>query len=282
MIKVLATGASGLVGSRFVERYADKYRFLTPDYIELDITNLKSVKSYLDKNKPEVVVNLAAYTNVSEAEKQKGDKSGPCWQINVEGTRNLVSALSPTMRLIHISTDMVFSGSSGPYRESDISETDQSKVTWYGFTKAEAERLIGDRGTIVRIIYPVRAQYDLKLDYLKKPLSLYDQGKLYPMFVDQQINITYIDELCFALQKIIKDKLVGVYHVASRDLTTPHELFSYYISRVRNITFSAAEGWIDPSRYPKFGGLDTTITQEKLGMKFSSWKEIVEKLLSTS
>lgn len=274
MNKVLVTGASGLVGSRFVEMYANKYQFLTPDYIELDIINPESVKIYLEKNKPDAIVNFAAYTNVSEAEKQKGDKTGDCWRINVEGLKNLIGKHF----LIHISTDMVFSGASGPYKETDVPETDVNKLTWYGFTKAEAERQIGNNGTIVRIIYPVRAKYDLKLDYLKKPLSLYEQGKLYPLFVDQQINIAYIDEIAMVLNKVIQDKLLGIYHVASCDLTTPHELISYYISRVKGIDFSAQKGNIDPARYPKLGGLEVNITQEKLGMKFSSWKGIVAKL----
>lgn len=278
-MKILVTGASGLVGSRFVELYPNPSDLLTPGLDEFDLSN---PKEYLSIHDPDIVLNFAAFTDVSTAEKQRGDKASSCWQVNVEGIRNLLGAFSANCRLIHISTDMVFSGSSGPYRESDIPETDQSKVTWYGFTKAEAERIIGDRGTIVRIIYPVRAKYDLKLDYLKKPLSLYVQNKLYPLFIDQQINITYIDELCFALQKIINNKILGIYHVASSGLTTPHELISYYISRAKGIDFSAKEGLIDPTRYPKYGGLDSTITQEKLGIKFSSWKEIVEKLLSTS
>lgn len=278
-MKILVTGASGLVGSRFVELYSNPQDLLTPGIDEFDLSN---PKEYLSIHKPDIVLNFAAFTDVSTAEKQRGDKASSCWQVNVEGIRNLLGAFSANSRLIHISTDMVFSGSSGSYRESDIPETDHSKVTWYGFTKAEAERIIGDRGTIVRIIYPVRASYGQKLDYLKKPLSLHDQGKLYPLFVDQQINITYIDEFCIALQKIINGNLSGVYHVASRDLTTPHELISYYISRAKNIIFSAVVGNIDPTRYPKYGGLDSTITQEKLGIKFSSWKEIVEKLLSTS
>ncbi len=276
MDKILVTGASGLVGSRFVEMYSDQYQFLTPDYIELDITNSESAKKYLEDNKPDVVVNFAAFTNVSEAEKQKRDKSGDCWKINVDGAKNLIGKHF----LVHISTDMVFSGASGPYKETDIAETDPAKLTWYGFTKADAEREIGDKGTILRIIYPVRQKYDLKLDYLKKPLNLYEQGKLYPLFVDQQINIAFIDEISNALEKIIDNKLSGVYHVASCDLTTPHELISYYISQKKGIDFSGQEGIIDPTRYPKYGGLDVKLTQEKLGMKFSSWKEIVAKVLS--
>jgi dTDP-4-dehydrorhamnose reductase len=273
MNKILVTGASGLVGSRFVELCSGKYQLLTPDYTELDITNRQNVKDYLEKHKPDVIINFAAYTNVSEAQKQKGDQAGDCWKINVEGVKNLIG----NCFLIHISTDMVFSGANGPYKETDTPETDPEKLTWYGFTKAEGERVAKDKATIVRIIYPVRKKYDLKLDYLKKPLSLYEQNKLYPLFVDQQINITYIDEIGEVLENIIEGKLPGVYHVASRDLTTPHELISYYISKVKGIDFVAQPGNIDPARYPKYGGLDTKFTQEKLGIKFSSWREIVAK-----
>ncbi len=278
-MKILVTGATGLVGSRFVELYPNPQELLTPDLNVFDLTN---PTEYINKHKPNIVVNFAAFTDVSAAEKQRGDKNGSCWQVNVEGTRNLVNASPEGTRLIHISSDMVFSGDSGPYKETDVPESNPDRLTWYGYTKAEAERVVGNRGTIVRIIYPVRAKYDAKLDYLKKPLSLNDQGKLYPLFVDQQINITYIDELCLALQKIINDKLTGIFHVASRDLTTPHELISHYISLARHLSFSAVEGKVDPARYPKYGGLDTEITQEKLGMRFSSWKEIVKKFLSTS
>ncbi len=274
MDKLLLTGAAGLVGSRFVEMYSNKYELLTPDITELDITNKVNVDEYISKNNPDAIINFAAYTNVSEAQKQRGDKNGDCWRINVEGVRNLIGKCF----LVHISTDMGFSGASGPYKETDIPETDSEKLTWYGFTKAEAERVIGDKGTIVRIICPVRQKYDLKLDYLKKPLNLYEQGKLYPLFVDQQINISFIDEISEALDKIVSEKLTGVYHVASRDLTTPHELISYYISKSKGVEFLAQAGNIDPARYPKYGGLDTKITQEKLGMQFSSWKEIVAKL----
>src|SRR3989338_11315263 len=175
-MKILVTGASGLVGSRFVELYPNPSDLLTPELNEFDLMH---PDEYLAKNNPDVVLNFAAYTNVSEAEKQRDDKNGSCWQINVEGTKNLISALPAGTCLIHISTDMVFSGSSGPYSESDSPETDSSKVTWYGFSKAEAERIVGDRGTIVRLIYPVRAKYAEKLDYLRKPLDLFNQGKLY-------------------------------------------------------------------------------------------------------
>lgn len=268
-MKILVTGASGLVGSRFVELYPNPQDLLTPDRNEFDLAN---PKEYLAKNIPDVVLNFAAYTNVSEAEKQKGDKSGPCWQINVEGTRNLVSALPVNTRLIHTSTDMVFSGSSGPYKETDIPETDQSKVTWYGYTKAEAERVVGNRGVIVRIICPVRAKFSPKLDFLRKPLNLYNQGKLYPLFIDQRTSMTFIDEACLALQKIIDQNLSGIFHMSCPDTTTPYEIITYLLQKLGKDISGVQKSSVDPNRYPKFGGL-------KPSFEFSTWKQIVDKLI---
>lgn len=268
-MKILVTGASGLVGSRFVELYPNPQDLLTPGLDEFDLVN---PKEYLSKNNPDVVLNFAAYTNVSEAEKQRDDKNGPCWQINVEGTRNLVSALPANTRLIHISTDMVFSGSSGPYKENDIPETDQSKVTWYGFTKAEAERVVGNRGTIVRLIYPVRSKFADKLDYLRKSLDLFNQDKLYPLFTNQQISITFIDEACIVLQKIIDQNLFGIFHMSCPDTTTPYEIITYLLQKLGKDISSVQKSSVDSKRYPKFGGL-------KPSFEFSTWRQIVDKLI---
>ncbi len=268
-MKILVTGASGLVGSRFVELYPKSQDLLTPNLNEFDLAN---PKEYLAKNTPDVVLNFAAYTNVSEAEKQKGDKNGSCWQINVEGTRNLVSALPANTRLIHISTDYVFSGQNGPYKETDIPETDQNKLTWYGYTKAEAEKIVGDKSTIVRLIYPVRAKYPLKLDFLRKPLDLFNQGKLYPLFIDQQISMTFIDEACIYLQKIIDQNLTGIFHMSCPDTTTPYEIITYLLQKLGKDISGIQKSSVDPKRYPKFGGLTPSF-------EFNPWRQIVDKLI---
>ncbi len=272
MAKILVTGASGLVGSRFVEMYPKPQDLLTPDLDEFDLLH---PDAYLTKNNPNAVLNFAAYTNVSEAEKQRDDKSGPCWQINVEGTRSLVSALPVNTRLIHISTDMVFSGSEtdpGPYSKDHRPETNSQLLTWYGYTKAEAERIVGDRGTIVRLIYPVRAKYDQKSDYFRKHLDLYDQGKLYPLFTNQQISITFVDEACLALQKIINQNLSGIFHMSCPDTTTPYEIITYLLQKLGKDTSGVQKSSVDPKRYPKFGGL-------KPSFEFSPWRQVIDKLI---
>jgi dTDP-4-dehydrorhamnose reductase len=294
--EIYITGSRGLVGSRFVELQAKNYCLLTPEVETLDITDKKSLKAFFEKEKPEVVVHFAAFTDVGEAESQKGNKKGACWQINVEGSKNLAEfSARYNSHLIHISTDYVFSGSKedkGPYPEDHLPEADENKVTWYGFTKAEAERSVketlGEKAAILRINYPVRAKYENKLDYLRKPLSLYDQGKLYPMFADQELTITFIDEAVKALEKIINGDLKGIFHAASGDTSTPYELVSYLLEKARGVknavksaklTDFIAQTKSSPVRYPQYGGLKVEATEKILEIKFSTCREIIDELI---
>lgn len=294
MKKVLVTGASGMVGSRFIELYKDKYQFITPEFPSFDMTNKERVENLLSKEKPDVLVNFAAYTNVGEAENQKDDKSGDCWKINVQGVQNLLEATDSQTHFIQISTDMVFPGSKdhpGPYAEDDTPKTDSKKLTWYGFTKAEGEREVvkkfGPKATILRLIYPVRAKYDLKPDYLRKPLSLFDEGKLYPMFTDQQVSIAFVDEIALVIDKIIEMKAFGTFHASSSDIGTPYDLVSYLIEKARgkkgavvSTTLTEFLKKVDnPIRYPMYGGLKVEKTEKRLGIKFRTWREIIDELI---
>lgn len=296
MKKIFITGSDGLIGSRFLELLPEKYITLTPEIDDLDITDKKALRKFILKENPDVIVHFAAYTNVGEAENQRGDKKGLCWRINVEGTKNLVNLINPkTTHFIHISTDYVFSGAKdkkGPYSERQKAETDRNKLTWYGYTKAEAERVVlkklGKKATIVRMLYPVRAKYDKKSDYLRWPLELFDKGKLYPMFSNQQVSITYIDEAAQVLTKIIKNNLKGVYHASSKDTGTPLKLVSYLIKRARGrknvVKSQTLEEFIkntnsNPVRYPKFGGLKVEQTEKRLKMRFRTWRQIINTLV---
>lgn len=294
-MKILVVGSAGLVGSRFVELTKFKDFLFLPNSTELDITNFENVKDYFSKASPDVVINFAAFTNVSEGENQRGDTNGPCWKINVEGVKNLLENLDTKItHFVHISTDMVFPGSKeipGPYDEDHALDLDPSKLTWYGYTKACAEKLIADKisknGVILRLNYPVRSKYPQKLDYLRKPLKLFDDGKLYPMFCDQQVSFTFIDEVAEILDKLIDLKIGGTYHASSSDLTTPYDAISYLLEVARFKTGVVQKSSLvdflktvnNPVRYPQFGGLGVKLTEKKLGFKFSSWKKIIDQLV---
>lgn len=295
MKKVFVTGASGLVGSRFIELYRDKYKFITPEYPQFDLTDKENVASVLKKADPDIVVNFAAHTNLNEAENQRGDESGSAFKINVEGVKNLLKAIPSKTRFIQISTDNVFSGSvedPGPYPEDHSIESDKDKLTWYGYTKNLAEKEVvkkfGIDATILRLIYPSRANYDLKMDFLRKPLSLFDEGKLYPMFNDQQVSISFVDSIAEALDKIIEGGKKGIFHASSEDTGTPFEIFTYLIEMARGVKDAVKPSSLDefiktvdnPVRYPKFGGLKVEKTEKELGIRYGTWKEIVDRFVS--
>lgn len=286
--KILVTGASGLVGSRFVE-LSKNYNFFTPEYPEFDLTNIDSVKIAIEKYYPEWIVNFAAFTDVNAAEAQTRDESGMAWKVNVDGVNNLVSCF-PSEKIIHISTDMVFPGSvenPGPYSESDKTPNSPETLTWYGWTKNRAEKIIlAHGGSVLRIIYPVRVNYDAKLDYIRGALKKFSDGKMYPLFNDQQISISFIDEVAETLQKIIDTESSGIFHCSS-DTTTPYELITFTVDQLGGdaSTIKSAsinkflETQTNKNRYPVWGGLKTVKTEEKLDLHFSTWQTVVEKLI---
>lgn len=294
-MSILVTGASGLVGSRFVELFPQKDNLLTPDEKEFNLLDTSTLEKYTEGKKIDTVVHFAAYTNVSEGEKEKDNKEGLCWKLNVEGTRNLLKLFKgKNVHFIYISTDNVFPGSKefpGPYAEDVLPMTDVRRLTWYGYTKLAAEELVkkafSKTFTILRLIYPVRVKYGLKSDYLRKPLKLFDEGKLYPMFADQALTISFIDEISMALNKIIESKAYGVFHASSVDTATPYEIVSYFLKKARGVKDVVKKSSLDeflktvdsPVRYPKFGGLKVEKTQKSLGIKFSTWKQICDKLV---
>lgn len=287
--KILVTGSSGLVGSRFVELFPHPTSLLTPSETEFNLLDRNSITTYLASHPVQTIVNFAAFTDVSQAELQRGDESALCWQLNVQGLKSLLSSIKLSqIHFIQISTDMVYPGSQshpGPYSETAPVFTDPDLVTWYGYTKALGEQSLDlTQSTVIRITNPVRLNFPPKLDYFRKPLSLFDSGKLYPLFSDQRISISYIDDFCQALTKIIQSRQVGICHVASPDQTTPHEIISYLLKKARNFSQILPSSSIttlnNPVRYPQFGGLLVSHTQQLLGQKFLTTHQIVDRLFA--
>ncbi len=286
--KVLGLGASGLVGSRFVD-LVKGFDLITPGSDELDLTDLASVQAVVDKSNPDWIFNFAAFTDVNAAEEQTGDTNGLAWQTNVGGVENILKAFK-SKNIIQISTDMVFPGDlsqPGPYSEDEIPSDTNENLTWYGWTKNQAERLIQERGgTTLRIIYPVRANFDKKLDYIRGALKKYADGKMYPLFNDQQIAISYIDEVVETLKRIIETDSRGVFHAAS-DTTTPYDLICRVIDELGEDSSTIQSASIhdflknqkNPNRYPVYGGLKTHKTEEKLDIHFSTWQTVVDLLI---
>ena len=137
MKKILVTGASGFVGSRFVARWRSEYNILTPTHAELDITDYASVSSYFVQNSPDVVVHLAALSNTCYCEQNEAES----YRVNVDGAANIARAAAMCgAKMIFFSSDQVYNGNleSGLLSEDVVVAPENV----YGRHKLEAEERV--------------------------------------------------------------------------------------------------------------------------------------------
>lgn len=128
--KVLLTGGSGRLGT---ELRALLPEAVAPPSSEMNLTDAERVLEVVRWERPDVIVHTAAYTNVGAAERERE----VCWNTNVVGTRNVARGANTVgAKLVHLSTDYVFSGDEGGYRETD---TPGPVVNYYALTKLVAE-----------------------------------------------------------------------------------------------------------------------------------------------
>lgn len=223
---LIVTGLSGMIGDRFRELYGHKFDFHNIDLTEgVDITDKQAVLDSVQESAGDVILHLAAYTDVDQAYVQKDDESGPAYQVNVVGTQNIVAAAQQYNKfLIHVSTDYVFSGKKNkPYTEDDRPEP----IEWYGQTKLLAEQTVQDgldHYSILRTSFPFRSNYPQKKDLVRKIIDGLQQNSLPPMFTDNFITPTFVDDLCKVFFMFTLKRPRGVWHATGSSHVSSYEL----------------------------------------------------------
>lgn len=138
-MKILITGATGFVGSRFVARWQGEYTLLTPSHAELPIDNADAALHYVNTAKPDVVLHLAAISNTWHCE-QHPDESRT---INVLGAVNMAQAAKAVgAKFIFFSSDQIYNGNEELGGLPETIAVRPENV--YGRDKLEAERLIAE------------------------------------------------------------------------------------------------------------------------------------------
>jgi dTDP-4-dehydrorhamnose reductase len=224
-MKILGTGLNGLIGSRIIELLPQHQFENISRSSGVDIINKNQVEAAIEKSSADVVVHLAAMTDVkgAELEKDRGEESS-AWKINVLGTEYIAQACQKTgKKLVYISTDLVFDGENAP--EKGYEETDQpNPVNWYAKTKYEGElrvQAITSPWIIMRTGYPYRAIFPKK-DFVRVFQSLLEEKKPFIAITDRIITPTFIDDIAVALDGLLKHNAVGIYN------TTGSEAVSIY------------------------------------------------------
>ena len=239
-MKILVTGLTGLIGSRFQELLANAYEF---DEITLsrgiDILDKKAVFGKISSSQAKIILHLAAKTNVDgcEADKErdreildyiKNEDKEVAWSkektafgVNVYGTQNIVDACKKTgKKIIFISTDFVFNGQKKSYTEDD----ETNPINWYAKTKCEGEKIVKNSGLdwiIVRSAYPYRALFK-KNDFVRAIITGLEKGEKLKMITDHIMVPTFIDDLVNALDVLIRTEQKGIFHVVGSQSLTPY------------------------------------------------------------
>jgi dTDP-4-dehydrorhamnose reductase len=201
---ILITGANGLLGQKLCRHFSSSFNTIATDlqpksyipvpnlsYQTLDITDGRNVDFHVRQNKPSIIINAAAYTDVDGCEIHKDQ----AWTINVGGVRNLVKACQDhEIKLIQLSTDYVFDGENGPYFEDDP----PNPVGFYGQTKLDSEKIIQDSGidfAIVRTNVLYGFGENVRKNFLLWLLDQLSTGEKLKIVTDQFNNPTLADNL---------------------------------------------------------------------------------------
>jgi dTDP-4-dehydrorhamnose reductase len=217
MKKIAVTGASGLVGSRIIELLSDKFEFIPLSIKDMDITDKDSVHAFMKNLSYDLILHLAAYTNVNGAESEK-EKA---FLINETGTKNLLEEVSSAKKqMIYISTDFVFDGTTPPYIESSV----PNPISTYGASKYAGEKVMGTDGMIVRISYPYRSVFEIKKDIFRTLKSLLEAGKPLTMVDDSLMVPTFIDDIAYGLGYLMNNFSQEIFHLVGKDAMSPYTL----------------------------------------------------------
>ena len=277
-MKVLVLGAGGMLGKDLVPILSVKGQVWARDIDDFDITDPKRVQREVEALQPQVLVNAAAYTDVDGCESRKE----LAFAVNAEGARNVARACAAIGgRMIHLSTDYVFDGSSRiPYGEENL----PNPRNVYGSSKLQGERYIQEileNHLIVRTewLYGRHGK-----NFVDTILKYAGQQKELRVVDDQRGSPTFTRDLSFALERLIGIEARGILHVTNSGSCTWFE-FARQILRekgydhVQVIPISSEE-LSRPARRPASSVMDCQRYEKLTGRKMRPWKEAIKEYLS--
>ena len=227
-------GASGLLGEGFQHISKDttndfvfcytKNKILNGEHI--DITNNDDVSSFLKLHRPDVTINCSAITDLDFCEKNKSQ----ALNVNSLGAQKLAHACNLyDSHLIHISTDYVFDGKAGPYRENDV----PNPISYYGQTKHQSEELIlkeNENFCVVRtgMLY---GWCQNKQNLATMIISELRNDKQVKLINNLQVSPSYTDNIAELILELALMKISGIFNVANSSIVTRYD-FGLLVSEV--------------------------------------------------
>jgi dTDP-4-dehydrorhamnose reductase len=233
-LKLLITGASGLLGTKLCqialregyEVYA-AYSQHKPSYgtpVELNILDAEAQWQTLNKIKPDAVVHAAALTDVDKCELEKE----LAWKTNVEATANLARFCGKLCAfLVYVSTDYVFNGEKGMYKETDI----PAPINHYGLTKLKGEKAVQAlhnsciaRGSVIYGSTPAAGKTNFALWLLNKLRKKEEVKIITDQWNSPTLNISMAEMIIETLEK----RTTGTFHLAGATRLSRYEFAQHF------------------------------------------------------
>lgn len=294
-MKLLITGANGLLGQKLIEYYAsdpsvevvatakghNRNREGSYTYITMDVTNEAEVSSIVGMSMPDVVINTAAMTDVDKCEMEKEQ----CWDLNVKAVEYLIKACEGCgAKLIHLSTDFIFDGENGPYEEDDW----PNPQSHYAQSKLASEKLF-ENTYIKWAIVRTMLVYGIAQDMNRSNIVLWvkqnlEEGKDIKVVNDQWRTPTLAEDLAKGCALVIENNAEGIFHISGKDTLTPYEMaletaifFKLNPSLIEEVDGSLFR---QPAKRPQRTGFILDKAREELGYEPVSFKEGLSLLRS--
>jgi dTDP-4-dehydrorhamnose reductase len=284
-VKVLVTGATGMLGSRVIERLSESTPYEITSigrhrpaanyaFVECDLSDLPAFSEALDDIKPSIIIHCAANVNVNACENDRDYT----YRVHV-GTCEVIASKSFVVKTIYISTDAVFDGEEGNYSIDDR----KNPVNYYSLTKSlgEDKLLASGKSVIIRTnIFGFR--FPMQQSLFEWAYQSLLAGKETPGFTNIRFNPLYVGSLAGLIVGAISGAAPGVYHFGCQAGLSKYE----FIKQI------AATFQLDPSlvkmtvaqsvagvKRPGDTTLNTTETARRLGISFPS---IAEEMIRIS
>ena len=275
-MKVLITGANGQLGRELTRQYeSTNVELLLTDVADLDITNLEMVYDYFKTNKPDVVINCAAHTQVDKCETDVDN----AFKINSIGPRNLAqAAFSVGAEIVQISTDYVFNGLGNvEIKEFDVT----SPETVYGNTKLLGEKYVKElnpKHYIVRTAW----LYGDGNNFVKTMIGLSKNNKTLKVVSDQIGSPTSTVDLSKVIIKLIEDKNYGLFHCTCKGECSWYD-FARKIFDLLDIDIEVlpctTEEFPRPAKRPKYSVLRNYMLECTTGDITRPWEDSLAEYL---
>jgi dTDP-4-dehydrorhamnose reductase len=281
-MRVAILGAGGMLGHDLVATAPAEVTVVPFTHADLDITDAAAVERMLTEQRPEVVINAAAYTQVDKAE----DEVELAHRVNAWALGMLGQAAARVgVRVVHFSTDYVFDGTAHtPYTE----DTPTNPINQYGLSKLRGEEALRASGAEALII---RTQWLFGIHGRSFPRTMWERataGQKTRVVNDQTGRPTYTPDLAVATWNLLSLRPAGcrkpnIVHVANEGVTTWYDLARvvYGAAGVRDLVSPIATAdYPTPARRPAHSALDTGRFETQTGRCLPSWEHAIGRFLA--